>query len=69
MKAKRLSFAFIYFSESGLFKGLPTIQTEKSFPMSHCVSNVTTAAALLSLTGQATQPGPGFDSATEKYIA
>jgi hypothetical protein len=31
MKAKRLGFIFIYFSESGLFNGLRPIQTEKSF--------------------------------------
>jgi hypothetical protein len=48
MKAKSLSFVFIYFSESGLFKGLHAIQIEKSFAMSHSVSNVTTASPILS---------------------
>jgi hypothetical protein len=32
MKAKSLSFAFIYFLESGLFNGLWPIQIKKSFP-------------------------------------
>jgi hypothetical protein len=30
IQAKSLSFAFIYFSESGLFKGLQPIQMKKS---------------------------------------
>jgi hypothetical protein len=34
MKAKRLSFAFLYFSDSALFNGLQRIQTEKSGPVS-----------------------------------
>jgi hypothetical protein len=42
MKAKLLSFAFFYFCESGLFNGLRPIQIKKSFPVSHCASNVTT---------------------------
>jgi hypothetical protein len=33
MKAKLLSFAFFYFSESGLFNGLRTIQIKKSLPV------------------------------------
>jgi hypothetical protein len=32
MKAKLLSFIFIYFSESGLFNGLRPIQIKKSVP-------------------------------------
>jgi hypothetical protein len=43
MKAKLLSFAFFYFSESGLFNGLRTIQIKKSLPVSHCVQNATIA--------------------------
>jgi hypothetical protein len=43
MKAKLLSFTFIYFSESGLFKGLQPIQIKKSFPLSHRGSNITTS--------------------------
>jgi hypothetical protein len=32
MKAKLLSFAYVYFFESGLFNGLQLIQIKKSFP-------------------------------------
>jgi hypothetical protein len=40
---KILSFTYVYFSESGLFNGLQPIKIKKSFPVSHCVSNLTGA--------------------------
>jgi hypothetical protein len=39
MKAKRLSFSFIYFSESGLFKGLRAKKIKNS-PRSQLASEV-----------------------------
>jgi hypothetical protein len=56
MKAKSLSFAFIYFSESGLFKGLRAIQIKKSGHVPGFVQNVSSAIPhpfLLGAVGQA----------------
>jgi hypothetical protein len=53
MKAKSLSFTFIYFSESGLFKGLQAIQIKRPiknlFLLSHCASKATNARRRFSL--------------------
>jgi hypothetical protein len=47
MKAKSLSFAFIYFSESGLFNGLRRIQVKKSGLVSSSLQNVSSAPLLV----------------------
>src|SRR5271169_4345848 len=41
MQAKKLAFPWIPLAESGLFNGLQRIQIKKSFPASHCGSNIT----------------------------
>jgi len=47
IKAKWLSFAFIYFSESGLFNALWAKKQKKSTRVSGCVRNVSSRFPLL----------------------
>jgi hypothetical protein len=62
MKAKQLSFPFIYFSESCLFNALRPIQIKNLFPVAHCAKKVTTCSF-------SRRPKPGvareFDPAKE----
>jgi hypothetical protein len=64
---KTLGFLWISLAESGLFNGLQRIQIKKSFPVSHCISNVTTASRLLLRAGLLA--GPELHSGREKTIA
>jgi hypothetical protein len=50
MKEKLLSFAFNFFCESGLFKGLQPIQMKKFFPR-HTVAELSQIASLASVSG------------------
>jgi hypothetical protein len=52
-----LSFAYVYFLESGLFNGLQPIQIKKSFPVSRCVSNVIGAPFASPLSPRAASTG------------
>jgi hypothetical protein len=67
IQIKKLGFPWIPLAESGLFNGLQRIQIKKSFPVSHCISNVTTACRLLLRAGLLA--GPELHSGREKTIA
>jgi hypothetical protein len=61
MKAKFLSFIFIYFFESGLFKGLRPIQAKKSGALSCSVQSVSIAFLSFSEWPDASVPPMGIE--------